>query len=381
MSDKHNNFFLKHFGPSCVAGITFTDLLILLAENGFQVSPRYLGKLPFLFGSSLLTTVARAVEQGMYESRLQKLQVEAPIFILGCWRSGTTHLHNLLCLDERYAFSNMFQTMYPHTFLTCEGWARPLLDLMTPKKRFMDNMDQGLREPHEDEMALCIMSRRSNMLSWAFPKRAAHYDRYLSFNDVDSSERTIWKQQLDLFVRKLTLKTGKRLVLKSPNHTARIKLLLEIYPNAKFLHIRRNPYDVFKSMCHMASEVIAVWGLQYFPPEQIPAMVVETYQRLYDAYLDQVSLIPAGNFHEVAYEDLIEQPVALLEQSYDKLSLGEFETVRPKLEQYAAAKSDYKRNKHVDIPDAQRLELNTHWKRAFEAFHYEMHATNAPKTA
>ncbi|MCA9044416.1 MAG: sulfotransferase [Planctomycetaceae bacterium] len=372
----NKNFFLKHFGPSCIAGITASDLLILLAENGFRVSPKYWAKLPFLMGSSVVSTVFKAIEQAFYDSKLRELQVQSPIFILGNWRSGTTHLHNLLCLDERYSFSNMFQTMYPHTFLTCEFWARPLLDLMTPKKRFMDNMKQGLQEPHEDEMALCIASRRSNMLSWAFPRRADHYDRYLSFEGVDELERTIWKRELDYFVRKLTLKTGKRLVLKSPNHTARIKLLLELYPDAKFLHIKRNPYDVFKSMCHMTSEVVDVWGLQYFPPEGIPDMVIETYKRLYDAYLDQVGLIPVGNLHEVAYEDVVDSPVEQLEQTYAALGLGEFEAVRPKLEEYAAAKSGYKKNKHVEIPDEQRQQINAEWKRVFDAFGYEVRTSN-----
>ena len=378
MSDK-NNFFLKHFGPSCIAGISLTDWLILLAENGFRISPCYLGKLPFLSTSSVITTVSSAIEQAMYDSRLRALPVEDPIFILGCWRSGTTHLHNLLCLDERYGYSNMFQTMYPHTFLTCEWWARPLLDLLTPKKRFMDNMQQGLREPHEDEMALCIMTRKSNMLSWAFPRRAEYYDRYLSFNEASDRDRADWKRALDLFVRKLTLRTGRRLVLKSPNHTARIKLILELYPNAKFLHIKRNPYDVFKSMCHMAREVIAVWGLQYFPPENIPAMVVETYRNLYDSYLDQVGLIPAGNFYEVGYEELVQQPFQCLEQTYEQLSLGGFDDVRSKLEDYAAKNAGYQKNKHTDIPDDQRRILNTEWRRAFEAFGYEMRDTNESK--
>ena len=230
------NYRVQHFGPACLAGITVSDWAALLAENGFRVSPQYLGKAAFLTASSLGTSACRILEETFYAKSLSQHAVTAPVFILGSWRSGTTHLHNLLNLDDQFVSPNLFQTMYPHTFLISESWLRPLLDLMTPKKRFMDNMDMGLREPAEDEMALAILSLRSNMLSWTFPRNAARYDRFLDFRDVPDWDRHYWKQHLDRFVRKVTLRNGKQPLLKSPNHTARIRMLLELYPGAKFIH-------------------------------------------------------------------------------------------------------------------------------------------------
>jgi len=56
------------------------------------------------------------------------------------------------------------------------------------------------------------------------------------------------------FIRKVQLFRGteKRLLLKSPVHTARIKLLLKLFPDAQFVYIHRNPYDVFRSAVNMA---------------------------------------------------------------------------------------------------------------------------------
>ncbi|MCA9080585.1 MAG: sulfotransferase [Planctomycetaceae bacterium] len=372
---------VKYFGPACLAGITLQDWLMLLAENGFRVSPRYWGKIPFLTVSSVCTTLFQPVEQALFGSQIREQQPEPPVFVLGCWRSGTTHLHNLLTLDQRYAFPNMFQTMYPNTFLVSESWLRPMLDAMTPRKRFMDNMDQGLREPHEDEMALAIMSRRSNMLSWAFPHNAQRYDRFLDFANTTDDDRNRWKQALDLFVRKLTLRTGRRLVLKSPNHTARIRLLLEMYPDAKFVHLKRHPYDVFRSMCHMASKVQPVWGLQHMPPEEIPGMVIETYQRLYNAYLEQRALIPAGNLHEISYEDLVAEPTAVLRQTYESLDLGEFDAFHQQLQPYLEKNASYKKNKHAELPADDRDRLHTAWARYFTEFGYTMDADNPAPTS
>ncbi len=346
------------------------DWVQLLAENGFQVSPQYWGKAAFLTASSLCTSPCRMLEEALYAKSLSQHAVTAPVFILGSWRSGTTHLHNLLNLDDQFVSPNLYQTMYPHTFLISESWLRPLLDLMTPKKRFMDNMDMGLREPAEDEMALAILSLRSNMLSWTFPRNAARYDQFLDFGHVPAADRQLWKKHLDRFVRKVTLRNGKQPLLKSPNHTARIRLILELYPEAKFIHLRRNPYDVYRSLVHMASQVIPVWGLQTYLTETISDMAIEMYRRLYAAYFEQAPLIPAVQFHEIAYEDLIQAPVPVLEKTYQVLNLGDFELRRPTIEAYTAAKSGYQKNRHQDIPGNVCEKLHDQWRQSFEAWDY-----------
>lgn len=219
-------------------------------------------------------------------------------------------------------------------------------------------------------MALAILSLRSNMLSWTFPRNAARYDQFLDFHDVPDSDRQLWKQHLDRFVRKVTLRNGKQPLLKSPNHTARIRLLLELYPNAKFIHLRRNPYDVYRSLVHMASQVIPVWGLQTYPAETISDMAIEMYRRLYAAYFEQVPLIPAGQFHEVAYEDLIRTPLPVLEETYHALNLEGFELRRSAFEAYTMAKSTYQRNRHKDIPAEVCEQLDLQWRQSFDAWGY-----------
>jgi len=366
------NWIINRFGPACLAGITAADWARVCTRNGFRFSPRYWGKVPYLTVSSVLTSGFATAESLIYGKRIRESEAKAPLFIVGSWRSGTTFLHTLMCLDEQFGCPNLFQTMYPHSFLLSEPWLRPMLEFGTPTKRFMDNMAMNLREPHEDEMALAILSQRSNMLSWAFPKNAAHYDRFLDFNDATDADRNAWKTAFDYFVRKMTLKTdGKQQVLKSPNHTARIKLLLELYPAARFLHIYRNPYHVFRSMVHMATAVTQVWGLQHFPLDQIPAMVIDTYKRLYAAYFEQSAAIPDGQLTEVRYEDFAAAPVETLSSVYENLNLPGFESARPALEAHVAARSGYKKNKHPEIAPEHVAMINEHWQPMFDRFGYE----------
>lgn len=374
------NFLIQHFGPGCLAGITCSDWGRLLSENGFRVSPRYLGKAVYLSASSVVTSMFRLLEEAIYARQLSQHTASDPVFILGSWRSGTTHLHNILSLDEQFVSPNLFQTMYPHSFLISEPWLRPMMDVLTPRKRFMDNMEMGLREPAEDEMALAILSLRSNMLSWTFPRNSARYDRFLDFQGVSESDRQSWKSQLARFVNKFTLKNARRPLLKSPNHTARIQLILELYPQAKFIHIRRNPYEVYRSLVHMASRVIPVWGLQTYPTDTISDMVISMYRQLYAAYFEQVSQIPEGQFHELAYEDLIQSPLPVLEDAYVSLGLGEFDHRRKAFEVYTQTQSNYQRNRHKEIPPAIREQLHDQWRQSFEAWGYPRAGANGHTT-
>jgi omega-hydroxy-beta-dihydromenaquinone-9 sulfotransferase len=90
----------------------------------------------------------------------------------------------------------------------------------------------GVGEPQEDEFTLCSLTGRAWPMAWAFPRRADHYGRYLTMRETSASEAAEWKSALAGLVRKLSFKYGKPLVLKSPGHTCRIRLLLELFPEA-----------------------------------------------------------------------------------------------------------------------------------------------------
>ncbi len=360
------------FGPGCLAGIRMGDWWKLLAENGFHVDARYWGRAAHLTLSSLITSPVSWMENLFHGPMLESTQLEPPLFVLGSWRSGTTHLHNLLCQDDRFAAPDLFQTMYPLTFRTARWWLEPLLAAITPRQRFMDNMKMSLREPAEDEMAIGILCRKSSSFSWVFPRNAEKYDRYLSFEQATPKDRAAFQQALKYFVAKVQQVFDRPVILKSPNHTARIELILEAFPEAKFLHIHRNPYEVYQSFVHMAQRVIPIWGLQKFDFSQVHQMVLSQYRSLYEAYLHQREKIPSGQHYELAYEELIANPVLQLEKAYKHLQLPDFEIARPRLEAYLETTKNYQRNKHVEIPSELREQINREWEFCFDAWGYSL---------
>jgi hypothetical protein len=365
-------------GPGGIAGVRCLDWWKLLAENRFRVSPRFWPRAALLTASSPFNSAFAFLESALHGRGIEAAQVREPLFLLGGWRSGTTHLHNLIGIDHRFGFSNLYQTMYPHSFLVSESWWLPVLAAMTPRKRFQDNVAMSMREPAQDEMALMMLSLRSSMLSWIFPQGRERYAKWLTFDGADPDDARRWQAALQLFLKKLTYKTRKPLVLKSPHHTARIRLILEAFPDAKFLHIHRHPCEVYPSLCHTLKKVIPSWGVQRLPSEQeISDWAIETYRQLYGAYFDQVGLIPAGRFHEISYQQLSESPLETLQGAYEALNLPDFGAVRDDVEAYLHSVAGYERNRYTELDPAIKERLRREWRPMFETWGYESSATVA----
>src|SRR6516162_7901418 len=328
--------FLRRFGAGAFTGITLGRWLRVLRDNHFAVERPYWGQAALITLASIPNTLLAAWENWFYGAKIRNTGVAPPLFILGIWPSGTTHLHNLLAQDDRFAYATTYQVFYPHTFLTTEKRNARLVGFFLPRKRPQDNMALGVGEPQEDEFALCSLTGRAWPLSWAFPRRADYYGRYLTLRETSAIEAAEWKAALARLVRKLSFKYGKPLVLKSPGHTCRIRLLLELFPGAKFVHIHRNPYDVFRSTQHMVRTVTPWWALQRPDYSDLEGRTLRQYREVYDAFFEERGQIPEGHFHEIRFETLEADPIGQLRAMYEALSLPDFEHVEPALRRYLA---------------------------------------------
>lgn len=364
-------------GPGWFAGILASDWWRMLAENRFAVSPRYWARAAGLCVFSTMNSTVAAVEHWRFARRLSQIRVREPLFVLGHFRSGTTHLHNLLSLDQRYASPNFLHVNFPHTLLSAEWWAAPLVTALTPQRRMMDNMLLNAEVPSEDEWGLTVACQESPFVGYAFPRRMAHYERFISFDDATPAELERWKSALLRFFQKLTYLFEKPLVLKSPPHTARIRILLEMFPDARFVHIARNPYDVFRSTRLLWNSLASFIRLQDDPTLDLDAAILRQYKQLYNAYFRDRHLIPEGRLVEVTYEDLDRDPLGQMHAIYDGLELSGFDGVEPRLQEYLATLSDYQKNKHSELPRELRVRIGREWRRSFEEWNYPFETDEA----
>lgn len=365
---------LKHrwsVSHNYLAGITAGDWWRLLRDNGFGVDACYWHRAAVISLLSVVNAVHRRRERQFDAAIAATPLAGPPVFVLGHWRSGTTHLHNLLAQDTvHFAFPNTYQVINPHTFLTTEAVNTRLFARLLPDKRPMDNMALSFESPQEDEFAPLLMTLKSLYLGVSFPRREAAYEPYLTFRDASAEDVEAWSRACVWFLKKLTLKYGRRLVVKSPTHTARVRLLLSLFPDARFVHIHRHPYDVFQSFRHYYDTAMWYTYLQKPDLETIDARILQRYTTMHDALFEDLPLVPAGHFHEVAYADLERDPVGVMRGIYQALDLGDVAVAEPALTRYLATLRGYEKNAFAPLAPADRARVATAWRRSFERWGY-----------
>jgi hypothetical protein len=247
---------------------------------------------------------------------------------------------------------------------------RPLLSLFLPERRPQDNVRMAIGEPQEDEFALNCLTQLSWVLHWTLPRRGAFYERYMTFRGCTPEEIGRWQDAIRWYVKKLAWHHKRPLVLKSPAHTGRVKLLLDVFPEARFVHIHRNPYHVFQSSVHSAKKAIPWWTLQRPDYSGVEEATLRQYEELYEAYFEERGMIPAGRLYDIRYEDLEADPAGQLRGLYEGLALGDFEVFEPALSKYLDSIAGYEKNRHRELEPRWKAEVAKRWRRSFDEWGY-----------
>ena len=347
-----------------------------LLRRSKGIDRAYVPRVLFVSLTTLLTSPLRLWERVRYGRRIRGTSIHpSPIFIIGHWRSGTTHLHNLMCQDENLGSLTTFQAMAPGFCLVGDGAIKRFIAKQANARyptRLIDNIPLAFDAPQEDEFALANLSAHSFVHTFSLPRQAQYFfERYVLFDGLSEAALAQWSATYLALLRKATLASGgKRLVVKNCAHTARIQTLLELFPDAKFIHIHRNPYQVFLSTLHMHQTVLPRSQLQEIEPDRVEAHVLRFYDRLMRRFLADRSLIPAGNLVELRFEDLEASPLDQLRHVYDGLGLPGFAAAESGFRSYIDSVADYKKNAYELAGDVI-AKVNRHWPYAFEVWGYE----------
>ena len=355
-----------------LAGTTLTNWMRLLVENRLSISWPFLPKAFYVTLMVMALTPLRRKEQKFCSTHLSEITVPAPIFIIGHWRSGTTFLHYLMGQDPNLAYVSTMETMAPHVFLTNERLLRGVLARSLPDKRPMDNLEMKADLPYEDEYALANLCPYSFYHGWYFPRNIDYYfDKYVLFNGVSSSIINKWGQYYTMFLKKIAYKhDGKRILLKSLVNTAKIRELLKLFPDAQFIHIYRNPYDVYMSTWKLYEKILPIFSFQHINRQKFDQSILSMYKELYMRYFEEKQLIPKGNLIELSYEEFIKNPLESLKHLYGSLRLEGFAEAKPVFQLYIKQHENYKKNNYT-IDDTVRNKIYRAWKFAFDALGYD----------
>jgi omega-hydroxy-beta-dihydromenaquinone-9 sulfotransferase len=361
----------REWAPRFWEGCHFFAWMRLLIRNRFAVNWRYWYIAVIITLISVLHTLLRLFQTIRYGRQLARTKVRhAPIFIIGHWRTGTTLLHELMILDDRHNYPTTYECLSPNHFLFTEGFFSRWMGFLLPAHRPMDNMSAGWDRPQEDEFALCMLGQPSPYLTVAFPNHGPVFPEYLDLEGISPRALAGWKKTFLSFLQQITARDSRRLVLKSPPHTARIKVLLQMFPNARFIHIIRNPYVIFPSTIHLWKSLYRNHGLQNPNYQGLEEYVLTTFLRLYEKLEEGKQLVDPSRFYQLRYEDLITDPIRQMRALYDHLELGEFERVLPKLEDYLRSVEGYETNKYEITPE-MRSKIAQRWGPVIRRYGYE----------
>jgi hypothetical protein len=286
------------------------------------------------------------IERRLFGKKIDSFSCpDDPIFIIGHWRTGTTLLHQMMSLDPNLAAPTLFQVAEPECFISSHQYYRPLFSVLVSVTRPMDNVKIGMDEPQEDEYAIYRLTDFSPIERLVFPKDQCYFPiDYPSFVPLNEKERKEWDEALCGYFRKLNFVYRKTIVSKNPFNSMRIKVLVSLFPRARFIHIVRHPYEVVPSTINMWKIVIDQNKLNR--KGSIPGIdeVSKGYEKLLKVVKNDSVVIPDGNFVEIKFEDLEADPINEIRKIYNGLQMPFDELFHHRLETFMDSLKTYKKN-------------------------------------
>ena len=391
-----------------LSGITSAQWARMVWRHGGSMDVfTYWPRLLFITCMSVLNSFFALCDWLVYGRAVANQELnDEPVFVLGHPRTGTTHLHNLLSKDERFAFATTFSVGFPSSFL-CLRAVAPAIGLLMDSTRPMDNMSLAWDTPQEDELAMNQMSSGTSPYApLLFPRKEKSFrpfyrfllartgsgeDSDLELEDADAEpcdpkdfER--WRRAFILFLKKTQYAAGgahKRLLLKSPVHTARVRLIKSLFPKATFVFIHRHPLEVFRSAAHMADAYYWQCYLQRPRALDVQEFILHQGALLHRAYREDVAAMEAEKgrdlkkqkrLAEVRFAELDADPVGTLRATYAALGWTyAFKKVEPAIERYRRSLVDFKKNAFPKegLSSEAEAEVRRRWRAWFEDLGYD----------
>lgn len=360
-----SSFKLPFISP--LAGTTLSNLIKVLRGN--SIAPRHYFKVGITFLFVFISSFFQWIDRLLLKRKIKNYTFkESPLFVIGHWRSGTTFLHNLLIKDPASGFVTTYHAVFPNN-LKSKWVFKTFMRVFMPDERPGDNMKISVDLPQEDEYAMSNITPSSYYHFFYFPSNyKRYYQSYVRFSSQTEDQLDAWKLDYrKLVIMALINTNGQRAVLKNPVNTGRIIPLQDIFPDAKFIFLVRNPIIVYLSSVKFFSQLFPTLNLEDFTSNEISAMVLDSYVQMLNDYLKDKKQVSHNRIIEVRYEDLELNPVETIQNIYSKFSIGTFEEVLPHFQEYIDSQTGHTvkpysiREQELDII-VRRLEFAMkHW--------------------
>jgi hypothetical protein len=330
-----------------LAGASVPFLIKQLKNHSLDY--RYAGRVAGTILVSCILEPFRWWEHLRWKRRIKKTVIsKPPVFIIGFWRSGTTLLHNLLCQKQDAAYITTYQTVFPDLLLSHSWWFKPIIGQFWPTHRPFDDVKMGMDLPQEEEIAMSVLHPVSFYNFLYFPKDfEPFYQRELFMKDIEPEMRESWKSTYIKMIKKAFINVrGDHFISKSPSNMARISLILEMFPDARFIFIYRDPYITNESIYRFFHEVLPAVQLQDATDMLTREKMTRVYSDMIRQYRIEKQKIKEENLMEIKFEDFKTNPIEGLKKIYEQFDIPGFEQDLPGFEKYLGEVSEYRHSKY-----------------------------------
>ncbi|XP_065842650.1 omega-hydroxy-beta-dihydromenaquinone-9 sulfotransferase Stf3-like [Oscarella lobularis] len=275
--------------------------------------------------------------------------IDRPIFILGLPRTGTTILHRLLVRYPEVAHLNPVRCQLGDLRPQDVAEATSISDLCccfdTTSSKIKYGSDllyaSGCGIPynvHPANMTLpeeCILLLSQYLFYVSYP-----YSRWKEFTDVVEGYRDLARQAYKFFrrdlqvVKSIVQLSGSRFVLKSAFHSCFIEEILDVFPDASFVRLHRDPVSVVPSASSLHRAVRAPFstGDDWKKIGEGSKKMVQCISQ----YLVKEARRQAEHTLDFKFEELTKDPIGVCREIANKFGLEHTKAVEDDLAAFLA---------------------------------------------
>jgi hypothetical protein len=227
-----------------------------------------------------------------------------PVFVLGPWRTGSTVMHELLVAATGLPAPRTWQCMNAGAFRLS---APPLRGGATARP--MDGWLVDAHAPQEDEFALLTLGVPSAYRAFLMPHRFGELLPTLSQRTWmdDPSWLAPWERFLRSVLH-VERAAGLPLVLKSPNHTFRLRALLRRFPGARLAWMTRDPVEAAHSNLDMWAAMARRHGLAPMDGAGLHAFLSHAFAAAAEALDEACAALAPDRLSVVPHAALVRAP-------------------------------------------------------------------------
>lgn len=181
-----------------------------------------------------------------------RVEVKKPVFIIGHPRSGTTFLHRLFLQTNEMASFKSWHLLFPS--LTLRFFLRPLMHFLIRNNLHVLIPEEAgtlmTLDKDDEEELLFFNNFDTQFLTLTALGMLDDDYRELRFHDLQPRRKRIRSAGFlkSCFQRQIYYTGRKQIFAQMHFSTHRIRTLMEVFPDAKFIYIDRTPYETLPSV-------------------------------------------------------------------------------------------------------------------------------------